>query len=538
MRDPYLSALEDLEDLRRAPVETGSARARIREQFSPEQATIFEDDSRFIVVRTERGAGKTTTVIGQKLDRLCDAALPPARIVYGALTKESARENVWDEIKRQNARCGLGLELKDATMVVTHPETGGRLRIFSLETKREVDKQRGKQYTDVVIDECQSIVDDWLRYAIISVIPPALRRFRGRVAFLGTATKFTAGFWYTISSKKGMVPREFASGDLRAITRPWSERKLSGWRGVDHTWSLHTWPASANPALSDADREAAEMRERLAITAEDKAGLDAEYGDWPEEGIDDGREYRFDEVRDVWQRGPTSRDNPFGLPEGHVWSYYLGADLAFRRDDFALTLGATARTSRTAYHADEFHKKRMTIAEMAVQINRYRDILGPQLVAIVGDSQGPTGQEIFVELSRVHRIPIERATKGYREDGLQLVNSDFVAEHMKILKGSELARQLGSLRKGPDGKRLRGQADDVADAWTYTRKRMMHWASVERSPDDRPSTEQVRRDFEREQLRRMTDAHKRMRDDAGGGWPRLGGQRDFERVPQVRFVED
>ena len=165
------------------------------------------------------------------------------------------------------------------------------------------------------------------------------------------------------------------------------------------------------------------------------------------------------------------------LPAGHEWSFDLGADRAIRWDQFALALGACSPTSPIAYHCDEDVGRRLTTAEMAARINRYRLALGTRLKAIVADSQGPTGHWIFEELSRVHRLPLERAKKGSKDDGVELISSDLVGGRMLIKAGSELARQLRELRRPfptlPTSRQPH-QKDDVADAWIYARRRMTH----------------------------------------------------------------
>lgn len=476
----FLRALEKRDGARRAPVNLSTARQRIRASLSPDQVDVLDDPHRFCDILTPRGAGKSTALVHDALDKM--AATNEGRYFYGALTKDSGVENVIDEFARCDSACGLGLVIRQDAGIIRMPETGSTLRIRSIESRKEVDKIRGKQYDGGFLDECQSVRDDILRYAITGVIPQTLGRRRGFLKMAGTPTRTPVGMWHAITSKLGQVPRRFAGGVERALARPWKERGLEKWGQILWTWSHHTWGRAANPAMVDADAEAAYMKGALAVSLEDAATMEAEYGDWPEDDPR-GREFRFDPLRDVWTPGARTVANPFGLPAGHDWFYTLAADLIHengQNDEFAVGVGASSFSSRVGYHVWEDGGRGLTIAEMAGKMNYIRALLGTRLVRMIGDSQGQ-GFETFTRLQIEHRLPLEKAVKRDKEDGIELVNSDLVAGRLQILAGSNTAKQLEQLRKGPDGKRLKQQPDDYADMLVYLRRGMLHWAA-----DDAP----------------------------------------------------
>jgi hypothetical protein len=419
-------------------------------------------------------------------------------------------EQVWDELKRQDAQFGFGLRFNEGRLTVTYPGTGARLRIRSIGTRREVDKWRGKQFHRVYLDECQSVPDDVLVYAITQVIPHTLARFRGSVRCAGTPRLRCEGWWYRMTGPPGVEAQRLVGGLVMALTRPYAEREDPRWLEIDWTWSLHNWKRSANPGLPDADRETDEMRRALAASETDKDVIRVELdGEWP--WVDEeARLVRFDPVSNTWDGGPAP---DYGLPEGHAWTFYLGADLAMKRDLFALELFACATTSPKAYHCDEWTKRGLTFGEMAVQINRFRSLLGPKLKAIVGDTQGPTGKLIFEELTRVHAIPIEKALKGQKDDAVELFSSDLYAQRVLIKIGTELARQCKELRKPdpnlPVSKQPK-QRDDAFDAALYARRRMIHVFGKAGQP---PKTQDEQRAAQhRKQLRAIEERRRRAAD--------------------------
>lgn len=502
MTTPYLDALEEAADASAAPVEAATARARMRAALAPEQLAVLDDPSRFVACRTARAAGKSATLVSDVLEQM--TSVDDWRGCYGALTQDSGKEQLWDELRRQDKAFGFGLKFLEHDATVYYPPTGGRLRIRDVANLRAVNKWRGKQYHRVYLDECQSMDDEVLSYAAVVVLPPTLSRHRGSIRIAGTPRRRRGGWWYEVTSRRGQEAAMRADGRVRAMSRPYVDRDDPHWATTLWSWSLHSWPRSANPGLADADREADEMRRALAATAEDEDAIRVELdGEWPDEGDDDeGLLYKFNDVRDCWDvMAGAAADPPYGLQAGHDWRFYLGADLAMKRDAFAITIGACAPTSRIAYHCDEFEKKKLTVEQMAAEINKFRAALGNRLVAMVGDSQGPKGAEIFEELQRVHKIPLEKAEKAYKDDAIELVSSDLVAGRMKIKRGSRLATQLAKLRRpkpNTPASKQPHQEDDVADSWLYCRRRMTHGFGHEgaAAPD-------AKKERERKQLRAM-----------------------------------
>lgn len=508
MSDAFLDALGDAADATRPAVPAETARARMRAALAAPELDVLDDPSRFIACRTARAAGKTTTMVSDALEQM--SSIEGWRGCYFSLTKDSGIEQLWDELRRQDAEFGFGLKWMTAEGTVIYPPTGARLRVRSLDSKKEVNKARGKQYHRIYLDECQSVDDEVLAYAIVTVLPPTLSRFHGAIRLGGTPRMRCEGWWYALTGPPGLEPQRMADGSVRVLARPWDDRSSARYAVLEWSWSLHTWPRSANPSLSDADRETETMRRALAVTDADRETLAVEFdGEWPHKD-ETGRLYRFDAVTNTWVAGAPEAN--YGLPAGHDWGFYLGADLAYKRDKFALTLGACAPTSRIAYHCDEFAERRLTTEQMAGHINRFRGQLGNRLKAIVGDSQGPTGHLIFEELVRVHGIPIEKAKKGNKDDAVELVSSDLVAGRMLIRAGSQLAQQLRDVKKplpNVAASKQPKQDDDLTDSWLYTRRRMTHGFGREKVPQ----TDEAARKADHERQLRAIQAKQRSNQD-------------------------
>lgn len=508
---PKSAALHLAAEAERAAVDPKTARERMRASLGPNQIEFLDDPCEFVFTRTGRAAGKTTAMISDALDQM--SQVEGWRGCYGSITKDSGIEQAWDELRRQDHEFGFGLKYRPAESLVVYPQTGGHLRVKSIGTKAEVNKWRGKQYHRVYLDECQSVADDVLAYAVVSALPPTLSRFGGKYRLGGTPRMRCEGWWYELTGPRGLEPQRFDDGTIRTLARPYGDRE--SYDGVAWSWSFHNWPRAANPAIPDADLQAERMRRALAVTEADREAIRVEFdGEWPQK-VDIGKMYRFDPVKDTWIAGPGPTYN---LPSDVDWFFFLGADLALKRDLFAIEVFAASLKSPVGYHVDEFYAQRITIAEMAAQINRFRALLGNRLHGLVGDSQGGTGKRIFEELSTVHGIPIEKALKGDKDDQVELFSSDLYHGRVKIRAGTMLVNQLRDLRRPDPSKPVSQQPkqrDDCADAALYARRRMIH--SFGKAPNMTPPTQaEQKAAFERQQLRVMANRQRLALDPFAG----------------------
>ena len=163
-------------------------------------------------------------------------------------------------------------------------------------------------------------------------------------------------------------------------------------------------------------------------------------------------------------------------------------------DPFALQVVAYAPTSPTLYHVYEFTKPKMfarTIAELLLgpgldtqdaveaaharprgifKITGYPD-------AFDADMSG-LGGAVLDELASVYQIRAQKAEQKQKFDAIEITNGDFVDGRIKILKGSELEKQLMHLQWVADEygrlKEKRGDRNDASDAFVYARRRAMH----------------------------------------------------------------
>ncbi len=526
MYDQPHSELADLAaDISRPAIDPQAARRLLREWVTSDERALLDDPERWIDAFVGRGGGKSAAGVALCADTALAYPDPSTLITYGALTKDSSRENVWAELRRLDAELGLGVHFHDTHMRAIFPG-GARFSMRSLETRHELNKLRGKQYRLIVLDEMQSIQDEVIVYALTKVIPATLSRYRGRVLALGTAGEVAEGVWHSITCKQCREPRPDARGQLRVFSRPYVERDDPKWTGVAYTWSHHGWARSSNQHLEEKDEE---VQRRHGWTPDSREWILEYLPDWIHETVEAEQLIkcygRFDAERDVWDPGPSSKDNPYGLPGAHNWRYVLGVDLGGsnpRNDPTAFALAASALTSRVAYECDDDEKYEMVVEDIAKKVQRYQEVLGHKLVAVVVDTQGRRGSEIAEELATRYAIPITRAKKADKEDWIELLNSDFEKSGVKVLRGGRLPRQYERLtwaahKPGHRRRETPGQRNDVADAFLYCYKHLLH--RFARDPARAPTAEEQRRTFEAKQANAMRHQAARVEE-----WGRLRPQ--------------
>ena len=153
-----------------------------------------------IILRCSRRAGKTFGIGGRYAKR--SMAKPGSNRAYIALTKDQAREIMWEPIwKPLCAKWGLCTprDHNETRMVTTFPN-GSRVRFTGSDDLRHIATELGAALDEVTIDECQDQSDAVLRALVGKILPPALGS-RGVLTMSGVFPEVEAGyFWDMVES--------------------------------------------------------------------------------------------------------------------------------------------------------------------------------------------------------------------------------------------------------------------------------------------------------------------------------------------------
>lgn len=222
---------------------------KIRASSTAKQRQLYDDPARRRAIIAGRRAGKTYG--GSAGDIVQDALLRPDSMhLYGALSKEVARNILWDNpatgIKRFDREYELGLTFNNQSCIATF-KNGSQLYLHGLKNKDALEKMRGRPFRKVKLDECASIAAARLRVAVDSILGGSMADYRGQLDLMGTPGKVLAGPWFEATSLAvyGQSPLRGDPRCFYAGTRDLADPDCP-------EWSLHQWSVADNTEIGRA----------------------------------------------------------------------------------------------------------------------------------------------------------------------------------------------------------------------------------------------------------------------------------------------
>lgn len=471
---------------------------------------MLDDPSRWVAVLCPRRAGKTTTGWSLVLDTILSKQA--ARAVVIALRREDARDLVWDQIAAFDARHRLGGVPSIANLSWTWP---GDRRLIMRGARDESDCEgyRGRANDLVVVDEPGSMRPRILEYLTEKVLAPTFLDYGGLCRLLGTPGKVLAGPFYEATSSKAYEITLGEDAVRRSPARPYELRDDERYAGVEWRWSGHGWTLEDNVGAPHLWQAALADKRKRGISDDSPTWRREMLGQWvPDEG---NLVYRYDQLRDLWQPGPKTDADPFGLPKdergGNLgWRFLIGCDLGFR-DPFALQVVAVSPNYPAALQCYEFVERGLTIPQMAAQISRATDLccLVGDVDFVVGDFHA-LGDALLEQLRIEFGLPIEKADKKDKRDHIEQLNAALVDQKLKLLRDSRAVAQMVDLIWDPTG--LKEQAslpNDAADALVYLFSKFSDTVAAAAVPMEKPPvpepklSESAEDDVERRHLERL-----------------------------------
>lgn len=455
-----------------------TADARIRRQCHPRQRDFVFDLARRISLLVGRGGGKTLAALLRLVRRMlggCDR-----NTLFIAATRQSAERLVWRDLKRIILALRLpGVTFNESDLTCTLPN-GSQLLLYGCDDRGDIQKLRGLTWHEVVVDETASIKIELLQELLVEVIGP---RAVGPIILMGTPGKRLEGLFYDVTRPGSPEHRAYADRELP---------EYAGWdRWSSHAWNITDGVAAGIQAMIELYAVQLEEKKRNGWSDSNPYWLREYMGQWAADDTQSVYAYRAHDGDGIEWNQWTPKMSPAGfaiLPTGlKDIGYGIGIDVGFK-DAFALEVFAFSYTDpgRLLYQIHEVYRTRlyaMAIAKLLIgeelNHNRYGGIVGvigwPD--AIVGDFAG-AGGALLVELQTVYGITIKPADKPYKykDNAIELMNSDLHDGRIKVMKGSALAAEMGTLQWVVDayGKRAenKAQANHACDASMYIRNEL------------------------------------------------------------------
>lgn len=440
-----LQAAEDAEGAAR------KAERAIFEFCNPCQRPFVADEGTWVSLLCPRRSGKTVAMLAKALRK--QIRKPGTRVLIISLTLKSTRENYWAGapmgLFKFNELFDLGMEFNHTDSVWRLPN-GSRGRLAGAETKADVEYLRGAaaEADIAIVDECKSFAPELLQELIRDVLEPGLMTREGQLILGGTPGSIPMGPFYEATSPLARHKEPDAEPDdpgritcvPAGATGPLYDDLTRADR--DALWSLHRWTVADNIAAPKQWARALRNKARSGWSDDHPTWRREYMGEWV---IDDkALVYHAYVAAKAAGKGTWRPNGAKEFPtEGGPWHLVMGLDFGFE-DDNALVLAGYSETRQELRHIYDFKSPHMTADEFATEILWAIDRYGvPEM--IVGDVGG-LGKMLVETINQRYGLAIQPAEKREKYDHIELLNSDFAADRVRVIEGSDLDHELSGLQ--------------------------------------------------------------------------------------------
>jgi hypothetical protein len=384
------------------------------------------------------------------------------RCLYVTLTRQNAKEIIWDDLLELNERYCLGGKVQLQDLSLRFPN-GGVIALRGANNEREIGKIRGKKWHLAVIDECQSIPDRVLVPLLGPVLAATLLDFGGSLWLAGSRPAVRAGHWFEVTEGKFAANYEQHRYDIRDNT--FLPARLKG-RSIEDI---------LDEFRKDQGWSEADPTYRREVLNEDIQDLEAL----------------------LFQFGPEV--NVGSAPECH--HFVFGVDQGSDDADAIAVLG-WRDDDPTLYLVEEFVQSKQDVTDLAAALKERIEKYAPRRIVI---DQGGGGKKSAEEIRRRHHIALEAAEKHDKPGFIKLLNADLRKGKLKCAPGSRFEEDCRLVRKDPEGlmrdilqelpRKKGGYHSDICDAVLYGWRAARHYLfePPEKKPEVPPADEMEQR---------------------------------------------
>jgi len=440
-----------------------------RASFDKQLDYIF-DPSRFRSMKCTRRAGKSS---GDVLDNFRIAQkYPGSRMVYGALTLDSAEEIAWDIYLEFAEKFKIDIKANKSKRSFTWPN-GSRVRFFGLDaSEKQMRKILGQKLRKASIDEAGSLTVNMVRVCY-QMIMPALADLRPNswLSLLGTCENIPNTFFEQVTE-----------GREKAVA-----------------WSNHAWTAYDNPHMVKqwAD-EIADLKKANPNVVEASWFRTHYLNEWCTD----------DELRII----VYDDDNMINeLPSDKKFHYILGVDLGYN-DATSFTVVAFSFDDPRVYFVESFKDTKMDFTDTANQVKELEKKY--ELLHYIVDGANKQGVE---EIKKRHQIPLESAEKSDKATYLRLMRDDLITKSAFIVDSEceDLEKEWDSLQWKNEDKRDEDPRcqNHCSDSALYAWRKAYHYTYVEPEPPKSINSDAYMDELEKKEAEEMAIRHREKQDE-------------------------
>lgn len=420
--------------------------AAIRAALTSHQRAFVDDPHRYKLARCTRRSGKTHMVAAYLI--ITCLLFPRSPTLYAGLTRDSAKEAVWDILLDMLEAHGIPHELQPSHLRINFPNDSF-IQLFGCDQANARNRLRGRKFRLACFDETAFYAAlDPLVYAIL----PALADLAGTLCLTSSPGDLLTGLFY-----------EADQGTLRA-----------DWR--QFFWTIHDNPffqiPSSHPDHVGKTRAEEEIATVLKFQFQGNARHASFRREWLGEWVRDASSlvYPVTEINLV--------DGPRKLPRQE---HAIG--IAFGPVSNSVVIARHSQHTRKVHFIDakEIDGDLDTLAKVLKSAIRvYRPTA---LIAHLG----PYTKDILSDLRRRYHIPVVGIPDHDRQFHQAVFATDLAAGHIKINSRCPLPAKCAKIAKDPTtGAEIPNQDSWLACAAlaVYRRIYVTHLASFTKPPTE------------------------------------------------------
>lgn len=434
---------------------------RVQESAFKKQNDYMLDrlEHRFRSMKCTRRAGKSTTDVLENF--MIADEFPESRMVYGALTLDSAVEISWDMYFEFAEAFKINIKPRAGKYIIW--PNGSKLRFFGLDSsQKEMRKILGQKLRKASIDEAGSLTID-MKKVCYQMIMPAL-------------TDLRPNSWLTLLGTCENIPNTFFE-------------KVTEGKETTVPWSRHAWTAYDNPHMVDNwTDEIADLKKTNPKIVEASWFRTHYLNEWC---TDDDLRIIFYDDENIIEK----------LPDNKEWRFILGVDIGYN-DANAFTVVAFSYDDPNVYFIDNFKKAEIDLTEVAGIIKHIQTKY--DIMKVVIDGANKQGVE---EIKGRHGLQLQIAEKTDKATYLRLLRDDFVTNRAFLLDDNTKPLQeewdglqwKDEMKDKEDGRCQNHSSDSALYAWREAR----HYTFKETVPPPSRDSKEYMDELEREEAEQM-----------------------------------
>lgn len=369
----------------RAAGEQNAYAATIKGLFPKQRAYVMCPDP-IVTNHAARRSGKSAGNVRRLIRKA--PRYPGGLSFFGAKDIKTCKRIIGPTVREVSAEYGLGFEWSSQDCAFVAPN-GYQLWLLGLSEDGEADKLRGAAHglVEGVIDECSTIPEEVLKYAVLDCALPALGENGGRLALSGTPGPLMSGFFYDQCQSRTNFhwdPRD--NPFLKVPGQKFLEAALKN----NPTWTWQT------PTF---------MREYLGLWCEDRDML----------------VYPYSAARNLIYEGSE-------FPEGRT---ILGVDVGYE-DGNGFCVSRSQPPNNPEIHVLRCYERReQKLPALAAEIESLRRHYDVNHIFI---DEGGIGLTVSKTLQQMG-IPCQPTPKGLKRPRIEVVRGGLAAGTIKVVRG-------------------------------------------------------------------------------------------------------